>query len=81
LTRPLRVYGASLSYYTGKLEAYLRYKEIAYERIAMGPALMRRIRRHTGVAQMPTVELPDGRWLTDTTPSSTGWSGFTRTRR
>lgn len=68
MTRPLRVYGASLSYYTGKLEAYLRYKEIAYERIAMGPALMRRIRRHTGVAQMPTVELPDGRWLTDTTP-------------
>jgi hypothetical protein len=45
LTQPLRVYGASLSYYTGELEAYLRYKEIPYRRIAMGPSLMRRIRR------------------------------------
>jgi hypothetical protein len=27
-TRPLRVYGAKRSYYTGKLEGYLRYKEI-----------------------------------------------------
>jgi hypothetical protein len=28
---PLRVYGAKISYYTGKLEGYLRYKEIPYE--------------------------------------------------
>jgi glutathione S-transferase len=68
LTPPLRVYGASLSYYTGKLEAYLRYKEIPYQRIAMVPSQIRRIRRHTGAAQMPTLELPDGRLLTDTTP-------------
>jgi glutathione S-transferase len=68
VTPPLRVYGASLSYYTGKLEAYLRYKEIPYQRIAMLPSLRRRIRRLTGADQMPALELPDGRFLTDTTP-------------
>jgi glutathione S-transferase len=26
------------------------------------------VRRETGIAQVPAVELPDGRWLTDTTP-------------
>lgn len=68
-TPPLRVYGASISYYTGKLEAYLRYKGIAYQRIAMVPSLRRRIRRITGADQMPAVELEDGRFLTDTTPT------------
>ena len=31
----MKVYGSEISYFTGKLEAYLRYKEIAYERVAM----------------------------------------------
>ena len=26
----MKVYGSRISYYTGKLEAYLRYKNIAY---------------------------------------------------
>jgi glutathione S-transferase len=65
----LRVYGAEVSYYTGKLEGYLRYKEIPYERIAMTPRVMARVARETGASQMPAVELPDGRWLTDTTPT------------
>ena len=67
--RPLRVYGSEISYFTGKLEAYLRYREIPYERRAMTPGLFNRtVPRQTGVAQMPAVELPDGRWMTDTTP-------------
>ena len=33
--RPPRVYGSAISYFTGKLEGYLRYKAIPYERIAM----------------------------------------------
>ena len=65
---PLRVHGASVSYYTGKLEGYLRYKEIPYERVSLGPAAMRRLRKQTGTSQMPALELPDGRFLTDTTP-------------
>ena len=65
----LRVYGSELSYYTGKLEAYLRYKEIPHERLAMTSHLFRvTVPRATGAAQMPAVELPDGRWMTDTTP-------------
>ncbi len=63
---PLKVYGSELSYYTGKLEAYLRYKEIPYELITDNPFPL--LRKRTGVAQVPGVELPDGRWLTDTTP-------------
>ncbi len=66
--RPIRVFGAALSYYTGKLEAYLRYKEIPYERHTLGPGRMRRVARKVGATQMPAVELPDGRWMTDTTP-------------
>jgi glutathione S-transferase len=66
---PLRVYGSEISYFTGKLEAYLRYKEIAYERIAMTPrTFSRTVPKRTGAAQMPAVELSDGRWMTDTTP-------------
>jgi glutathione S-transferase len=64
-----RVYGSEISYFTGKLEAYLRYKQIPYERIAMINRLWRHtVPRRTGVAQMPAIELPDGRWITDTTP-------------
>jgi len=66
---PLRVYGLEVSYFTGKLEAYLRYKGIAYERIPTTPVLWNRtLPKKTGAQQMPAVELPDGRWMTDTTP-------------
>jgi glutathione S-transferase len=62
------VYGSAISCFTGKLEAYLRYKEIPYRLIAMTPAVRARVARHTGTSQMPAVELPDSRWMTDTTP-------------
>jgi len=66
---PLRVYGLEVSYFTGKLEGYLRYKEIPYELVAMTRRTWEGIvPQQTGVAQMPAVELPDGRWMTDTTP-------------
>ena len=66
---PLRVYGLEVSYFTGKLEGYLRYKEIPYQHVSMTRTHWENIvPRATGVAQMPAVELPDGRWLTDTTP-------------
>jgi glutathione S-transferase len=65
----LVVYGSEVSYFTGKLEAYLRFKEIPYERRPMTMRLFRGVvPEKTGAAQMPAVELPDGRWLTDTTP-------------
>lgn len=64
----LVVYGSDCSYYTGKLEAYLRAKGIAYRLEPFGRANMQRAARATGVVQIPQVELPDGSWLVDTTP-------------
>ena len=63
----LKVHGLDLSYFTGKLEAYLRAKGLPYQLVEMDSRAFRRCARQTGVAQMPQVELPDGRWLTDST--------------
>lgn len=66
---PLTVYGSDLSYFTGKLEMYLRAKGIAYSFEPMhGRRIMPQVRRATGTSQMPAVKLSDGRWLSDTTP-------------
>jgi glutathione S-transferase len=64
---PLVVDGTTASYFTGKLEAYLRAKGIAYRLEPFSQTNMRRAARHTGVVQVPQVECPDGSWLVDTT--------------
>ncbi len=64
----MKVYGLDLSYFTGKFEAFLRYREIPHQRVEMSAATMRLAARKTGLAQMPAVELPDGRWMSDSTP-------------
>ncbi|TFU05773.1 glutathione S-transferase family protein [Polymorphobacter arshaanensis] len=69
---PWRVHGLDLSYFTGKIEAYLRAKGIAYKLVEMDTAGFAACALATGVRQMPQIELGDGRWLTDTTPSM-GW--------
>lgn len=66
---PLTVYGSNISYFTGKLETYLRAKGIPYQLEPMlGPRIWRLVERETGAGQMPAVQLADGRWMTDTTP-------------
>jgi len=62
-----RLHGLKLSYFTGKLEAYFRVKGVAFEFVDMDTADFRLCARETGIAQMPQVQAPDGRWLTDTT--------------
>ena len=63
------VYGSEYSYFTGKFEAYLRFKEIPYARRPLGVRLYSwKLPRLLGAAQLPTVQLADGRWMTDTTP-------------
>ncbi len=64
----MKLYGLRISYYTGKMEGYLRYKEIPYEFVVLNRKLMARLKAETGAAQMPAIELPDGRFMTDTTP-------------
>ena len=62
-----RLHGLTLSYFTGKLEAYLRVKGVPYEFVEMDMRDFRACARATGVAQMPQLETPTGKWLTDTT--------------
>ncbi len=59
------VYGSQASYYTGKLEAYLRAKGIAYRLEAFTPSNLRECSRATGVMQIPQLRCPDGSWLVD----------------
>ncbi len=63
----MKVWGVSVSYYTGKLEAYLRYKGIPYE-MEHPFADQKRISALAGAIQVPIVERDDGRWMSDSTP-------------
>jgi glutathione S-transferase len=68
VTEPLELFGLDVSYFTGKMEGYLRYKEIPYRKVSATPAIWRQMQRETGAAQVPAIRLADGRWMTDTTP-------------
>lgn len=69
MSQPLRVYAMDISYFSGKFEAYLRYKGIEYQRIEAHHAILYgEVYRNTGTMKVPAVALPDGRWLKDTTP-------------
>lgn len=63
----MQVYGSRISYYTGKLETYLRYRAIPYQ---LKPTVgnEKTLLAGAGVVQMPVVQLADGRWMTDSTP-------------
>ncbi|MBW2414439.1 MAG: glutathione S-transferase [Deltaproteobacteria bacterium] len=63
----MKVHGVSVSYFTGKLEAYLRYKGIRYD-LAPPYGDQERIRAKVGAIQVPIVERDDGRWMSDSTP-------------
>ena len=66
------LHGLDLSYFTGKVQAYLRYAEIPHRFAEMDTAALRRAAQMTGMAQMPAIELADGRWMTDST-AIIGW--------
>lgn len=64
---PLKVYGSEISYFTGKLECYLRYKEIPYKMVPAKFSIAAKL-LNTGVKQVPCIQLADERWMTDSTP-------------
>lgn len=64
----MKVYGSRVSYYTGKLETYLRYRGVEYTRVPMPYNDQERIKRLAGAVQHPLIERDDGRWMSDTTP-------------
>jgi len=66
----LTAFVMDVSYFSGKLEAYLRYKGIPYERVEVGwRRLETEIRAATGAAQVPALRFADGTWMTDSTPT------------
>ena len=75
----MSVYGLDLSYFTGKLQAYLRYCDLSFDYVDLDIGTMRKVAKATGMAQMPAVQLADGRWLTDTT-ATIGWMETQRTQ-
>jgi len=66
MAEALKVIGGQESYFTGKLEAYLRAKGVAYQNIPFSMAALEKAASHTGFFQIPQVECPDGSWLVDT---------------
>ena len=65
----IKVYGLKISYFTGKLEGYLRYKEIPYNFHSLTmKEFSELLPEKTGALQMPAVKLEDERWMTDSSP-------------
>ncbi len=66
---PYRLYLMDVSYFSGKMEAYLRYKEIPFERLEPSwGEISRVLYPNTGLMKVPVVETAEGLWLQDSTP-------------
>nr|WP_314624520.1 glutathione S-transferase [uncultured Noviherbaspirillum sp.] len=66
--RPCKLYGAEISYFTGKVRAYLRWKDIPFEEIASDAAAFREvIVPRVGFPVIPVLITPDGNCLQDST--------------
>lgn len=64
-----KAYVSDVSYYSGKLEAYLRYAGISHERIEVNTQILREVvLPATGFMKVPAMQCADGNWLKDTTP-------------
>ena len=62
----LTLYGWHLSYFTGKVLCYLRYKRISFvDRPVDMLTLLWKIRKHTGEVVMPVLVTAQGEWLQD----------------
>ena len=63
------VYKSDISYFSGKLEAYLRYKNIPHALVDIDQSKLTMLGQKTGIMKMPAIEMADGNWLFDTTPT------------
>ncbi|MCG8670057.1 MAG: glutathione S-transferase family protein [Pseudomonadales bacterium] len=63
------LYRSKISYFSGKLEAYLKYKNVPFEISEINRHSFNTIYKHTGVKKMPAMESNHGDWLFDTTPT------------
>lgn len=65
---PYQVYKSDISYFSGKLEAYMKYKEVPHLCIDIGVKEMAEVSENTGIQKMPAVQTADNKWLFDSTP-------------
>lgn len=66
---PYTLYKMDISYFSGKLEAYLRNKGIAYTTATGDAAALDMLYARTGVKKVPALHSADDLWLFDTTPT------------
>nr|MBV6629072.1 glutathione S-transferase [Oceanococcus sp. HetDA_MAG_MS8] len=62
------LYKMDISYFSGKVEAYLHYKGIAHHKVTATAKVLDQIYQATGVKKVPAIACADGRWLFDSTP-------------
>ena len=64
------LYVFDISYFSGKMQGYLRYKEIPHDTVEpkWGGELLNKVYPNTGLMKVPAVRAPDGTWLADSTP-------------
>ena len=63
------LYKMDISYFSGKVEAYLNYKGIPHKAVeADSIKIFQYVGRKTGLQKVPAIEMADGRWLADSTP-------------
>ena len=61
------LYGSEVSLYTGKIRAYLKYKQLPFTEVLSTISVYKKIiRPKTGVAFIPVVKTPSGEYLQDT---------------
>lgn len=65
---PFQLFRMDISYFSGKLEAYLQYKQIPFSRVEAHHQVLFDIYKKTGTMKVPAVETSDGLWLKDSTP-------------
>ncbi len=65
---PYTLYKSDVSYFSGKLEAYMNYKGIPHNSVDMNLKNMNQVVENTGVKKVPAVKTADNSWLFDTTP-------------
>jgi len=65
---PYTLFKYDVSYFSGKMEAYLRYKGIPHVPTEVDNDMMNMIFTATGVKKVPAIRTADKKWLFDTTP-------------
>ena len=61
------LYGSEVSLYTGKIRAYLRFKQLPFKEVLSTIGVYKKIiRPNTGVTFIPVVKTPNGQYLQDT---------------